>query len=283
MAESGNHERGESGREFLQELVRAHGDALYRIARSLTGNPEDAQDLVQETFLRAWRYHQAFRPDGNPRAWLFKILHNLYIDGKRRENRGARTIPDESAKIQDFYLYRQALDSDQLRMAGDPEAIVLEGLLDEDIQQALDNLAEHYRTPFLLCTLEGLSYKEVAEILGVPVGTVMSRVHRARTILQQQLWDYFIARFPHYAPQGAEFPEVPPECADACRAISAYLDKELDPRTLRVVQGHLNACRRCCDQLVFERRLRAVIRERLRRQRLPRAFKHRLRKIVSLL
>ncbi len=272
----------DNGETFIQDFVRSYGDALYRTACYLTRNPQDAQDLVQETFLRAWRYRHAFHSGSNARAWLFKILYNLHIDRKRKEHREPAIELNDTTRLEEFYLYRQIVPSDMFLPARDPESLILEALLDTEIQQALEKLPEHYRTPFLLSALEGLSYQEVSEVLEIPVGTVMSRLYRARSILQRQLWDYFVERYPQYR-LTAEIPALPADCADSCRAMSAYLDRELDPKTMEIVQSHLDVCRRCCDQLEFERRLSAFIRERLRRQRLPRAFKHRLKQLVSLL
>ena len=157
---------------------------LYRGALRLTRNPADAEDLVQEAYLRAYRGFHQFEPGTNLKAWLYRILTNSFINTYRKKQREPQTVPDED--IEDWYLYnrlaREAPDSSA-------EAVVLESMPDEDVQGALEGLPEQYRAAVLLADVEGFSYKEIAEILEIPIGTVMSRLHRGRKALEKALWE----------------------------------------------------------------------------------------------
>jgi RNA polymerase sigma-70 factor (ECF subfamily) len=157
---------------------------LYRAALRLTRNPADAEDLVQEAYLRAYRSFHQFTPGTNLKAWLYRILTNQFINTYRKKQREPQTVPDE--EVEDWYLYnrlaREAPDSSA-------EAVVLESMPDEDVRAALEALPETYRAAVLLADVEGFSYKEIAEILEIPMGTVMSRLHRGRKALEKALWE----------------------------------------------------------------------------------------------
>ena len=157
---------------------------LYRAALRLTRNPTDAEDLVQEAYLRAYRSFHQFTPGTNLKAWLYRILTNQFINTYRKKQREPQTVPDE--EVEDWYLYnrlaREAPDSSA-------EAVVLESMPDEDVRAALEALPETYRAAVLLADVEGFSYKEIAEILEIPMGTVMSRLHRGRKALEKALWE----------------------------------------------------------------------------------------------
>lgn len=157
---------------------------LYGAALRMTRNPQDAEDLVQETYLRAYRGFGGFREGTNLRAWMYRILTNTFINAYRKKQREPVTVPEDDTP--DWYLY------DKLGGAGaeaSAEAEVLEQLPDEDVQRALEALPEAFRMAVLLADVEGFSYKEIAEILDVPIGTVMSRLHRGRKALQKALWE----------------------------------------------------------------------------------------------
>lgn len=165
---------------------------LFATARRMTRNTEDAEDLVQETLLKGYRAYAGFEEGTNLRAWLFRIMTNTFINKYRRDARR----PDEVdlADVEDLFLYRRLGSEQSSGAARSTEDEVLEALVDADVKAAVEQLPETFRVPVLLADLEGFSYKEIAEILDVPIGTVMSRLHRGRKALQRALWDYATRR-----------------------------------------------------------------------------------------
>lgn len=165
---------------------------LFATAMRMTRNRSDAEDLVQETYLKAYRAYERFEAGTNLRAWLFRILTNNYINTYRKKQR--RPHETDLGDVQDLYLYRR-LGGDQLAGIGrSAEDALLEQITDSDITDALEELPEQYRTAVLLADVEGFAYKEIAEILDIPIGTVMSRLHRGRKKLQQQLYQFGLDR-----------------------------------------------------------------------------------------
>ena len=165
---------------------------LYSAALRMTRNPADAEDLVQETYLRAYRGFGSFQEGTNLKAWLYRILTNTFIN----QYRAAKRRPEQSdiEDVEDLYLYRR-LGGLEAAMAGrSPETEVLEGIPDVEVKEALESLPEQFRMAVLLADVEGFAYKEIAEILEIPIGTVMSRLHRGRKQLQKRLWDYAVER-----------------------------------------------------------------------------------------
>jgi RNA polymerase sigma-70 factor (ECF subfamily) len=156
---------------------------LYPAALRLTRNPSDAEDLVQETYLRAYRGFSGFREGTNLRAWMYRILTNTFINTYRKKQREPVTVADED--VEDWYLYQKLGESG---VEASAETTVLDRIPDEDVQRALEAIPEGFRLAVLLADVEGFSYKEIAEILGIPMGTVMSRLHRGRRALEKALW-----------------------------------------------------------------------------------------------
>ncbi len=177
-----------SDRERFEAQVGPHLDGLFRGALRLTRNRANAEDLLQETFLRAWRSFHTFQEGTNVRAWLYRILMNAYIDSYRKATHEPEIVDQDD--VDEFYLYSKAHESDEYRRTGNPEEVLLTNLMDANVVGALDSLPETYRSVVLLADVEGFSYKEIAEMLHIPIGTVMSRLHRARRQLQVKLWDY---------------------------------------------------------------------------------------------
>ena len=161
---------------------------LYSAALRMTRNPADAEDLVQETFLKAYRGYHTFEEGTNLKAWLYRILTNSYINRYRKQSR--RPTEVELGELEDLYLYRRLKSGAGDGATRSAEEAVLESFVDEDVREAVESLPEHFRMPVLLADVEGFSYKEIADIMDVPIGTVMSRLHRGRKALQKRLWDF---------------------------------------------------------------------------------------------
>jgi RNA polymerase sigma-70 factor, ECF subfamily len=173
-------------RERFQRDVLPLLPNLYGAALRMTRNPQDAEDLVQETYLRAYRGFEGFREGTNLRAWMYRILTNTFINSYRKKQREPVTVSVSDEDTPDWYLYDRIGSSVAEPSA---ESEVLEQIPDEDVQRALEDLPEVFRMAVLLADVEGFSYKEMAEILDIPIGTVMSRLHRGRKALQRALWE----------------------------------------------------------------------------------------------
>ena len=168
----------------FSDLAMEYMPSLYTAALRMTRNPSDAEDLVQETYLKAYRAFNSFTEGTNLKAWLYRILTNTFINSYRKKQRQPQTISED--EIEDWYLYSKMSEEGFEPSA---ETAVLEALPDEDVQEALASLPEQFRIAVLLADVEGFSYKEIAEITNVPIGTVMSRLHRGRRALEKRLWD----------------------------------------------------------------------------------------------
>ena len=175
---------------------------LYSAGMRMTRNPSDAEDLVQETFLKAYRAYHTFEAGTNLKAWLYRILTNTYINKYRKESRRPSEV--DLGSVEDLYLYRRISSEQSAEVARSTEDRVLDGFVEADIKAAVEGLSENFRLPVLLADLEGLSYKEIAEILDIPIGTVMSRLHRGRKAMQKALWGYAQQR--GLIPEGLEKP-----------------------------------------------------------------------------
>jgi RNA polymerase sigma-70 factor (ECF subfamily) len=175
---------------------------LYSAAMRMTRNPSDAEDLVQETYLKAYRAYHTFEAGTNLKAWLYRILTNTYINKYRKDSRRPSEV--DLADVEDLYLYRRVGSEESAEVSRTTEDRVLDGLVESDIKAAVEALPETFRIPVLLADLEGFSYKQIAEILDIPIGTVMSRLHRGRKAMQKALWEYAQKR--GLLPEGAEKP-----------------------------------------------------------------------------
>jgi RNA polymerase sigma-70 factor (ECF subfamily) len=173
----------ERQRRFEEEAL-PYLDGMFGAAMRLTRNPADSEDLLQETFLRAFSAFDSFEPGTNLKAWLYRILMNTYISSYRKQKRSPQTV--SSDEVEDFSLYRHIIDDG----GRTPEAEVLASIPDEEVKNALEELPEQFRMAVLLADVEGFSYKEIADITDTSIGTVMSRLHRGRKALQKTLWDY---------------------------------------------------------------------------------------------
>ncbi len=175
-------------RHEFEGLALRHLDALYGAAVRLTRNERDAEDLVQDTLLRAYRFFERFERGTNIKAWLFKILTNTFINRYRRANK-ERSLVDgpEQAAVQGQLVSRDASDA-----AADPERWYFDRVLSENVLEAVDALPIDFRMVVILADLQEFSYREIAEVLDVPVGTVMSRLFRGRRLLQKALTGYAV-------------------------------------------------------------------------------------------
>jgi RNA polymerase sigma-70 factor (ECF subfamily) len=187
--------------DFERDALQ-YAKQLYSAAMRMTRNPSDAEDLVQETFLKAYRAYGTFEEGTNLKAWLYRILTNTYINKYRKDSR--RPTEVDLGTVEDFYLYRRVGSEESAEAARTTEERVLDGLVEADIKAAVEDLPENFRLPVLLADLEGFSYKEIAEILDIPIGTVMSRLHRGRKAMQKSLWEFAVNR--GLVPEGAERP-----------------------------------------------------------------------------
>jgi RNA polymerase sigma-70 factor (ECF subfamily) len=174
-------------RELFEAQALPYLDSLYNTALRLTRNPQDAEDLVQETYLKAYRSFDQFEPGTNLKAWLFKILKNSFINEYRRRQNEPNS---EDLSLLDFGTESTVDTSSWTASTLTPEEQALALTLDQDVQLALEQLPEEYRMVLLLADLEDFSYKEIAEILDIPIGTVMSRLYRARKQLESALLRY---------------------------------------------------------------------------------------------
>ncbi|CAA9247638.1 MAG: RNA polymerase ECF-type sigma factor [uncultured Acidimicrobiales bacterium] len=179
------------GRQFTDQAME-HMPALYTAAMRMTRNPADAEDLVQETFLKAYRAWGSFQQGTNLRAWLYRILTNTYINSYRARKR--RPEQTEIEEVEDLYLYRRLGGLEAAQAGRSAEDEVLDHFTDGDVKAAIEALPDQFRIAVLLADVEGFSYKEIAEIVDVPIGTVMSRLHRGRKALQKTLHDFGMER-----------------------------------------------------------------------------------------
>jgi RNA polymerase sigma-70 factor, ECF subfamily len=165
----------------FEEEALALSDQVYRVARHLAGSREEADDLVQETYVRAFRSWRSYQPGTNLRAWLLRILTNLNID---RGRRAQRTPPMQGLEANDYFLYDRLTESDG---APNDEERVVERLSQDDIVAALASVPHDFRDVIVLVDIGDFSYQDAAQILDIPIGTVMSRLHRGRRVLKREL------------------------------------------------------------------------------------------------
>ena len=169
--------------EFEKEAV-PHLDAVYNFALRMTGDEDDADDLVQETYLKAFRFFDKFENGTNCKAWLFRILKNSFINDYRKTTKEPNKVDYDD--IQNFY---ENIKADEVETQHYEED-AFSNLLDDEISKAISELPEDFRTVVILSDIEGFTYEEIADFVDIPVGTVRSRLHRARKMLYVQLFDY---------------------------------------------------------------------------------------------
>ena len=174
---------------FAEQAMPLMGP-LYSGALRMTRNPADAEDLVQEVYLRAYRGFGGFQQGTNLKAWMFRILTNTYINSYRAKQR--RPEQTELDEVEDLYLYKRLGGLEAAALSRSAEDELMDTFSDAAVKAAVEDLPELFRMAVLLADVEGFSYKEIAEILDIPIGTVMSRLHRGRKALQKRLLDYAV-------------------------------------------------------------------------------------------
>jgi len=174
-------------RKEFEAQALPHMDALLRTALRMTKNENDAQDLVQETMIKSYRFWDKFEPGSNCRAWLFKIMTNIFINDYRSKSRSPMAVNVDD--IDDNFLYGQLAVGPK---SVDPEKELFAKVFDDDVKRAVENLPDDFRLVVVLSFLEGFSYQEIAEIADLQLGTVKSRLHRGRKLLQKELYDYAV-------------------------------------------------------------------------------------------
>lgn len=173
-----------NGQELFETELLPHADALYNFAYHLTYNEEDANDLVQEAYLKAYKYIHNYQAGTNGKAWLFRILKNTFINDYRKTSKLPDTIDYQD--LVDVHMENEIVSSHQYDLRDD----IFNGTMGDEISTALNNLPVDFKTVILLCDIEGFSYEEISKILEIPIGTVRSRLHRARNILKEKLHAY---------------------------------------------------------------------------------------------
>jgi RNA polymerase sigma-70 factor (ECF subfamily) len=202
--------RRNRARAEFESTALPHVDALFGAAYRLTRNPRDAEDLVQEAMLRAYRFWDSFEKNSNCKAWLFRILTNTFINDYQKRKRSREVL---NAALGEQQATDGVLVQEESAAQRDPEGILLDRTLSDDVARALGSLPEEFRLAVVLCDVEGFSYKEIAEIMECPIGTVMSRLYRGRRLLRKELYDFAVAQG-IVRPEVAEAPEPPGEVID---------------------------------------------------------------------
>lgn len=181
--ESLTREDEQKQQDFHEEII-PHLDSLYNFALRLTADPTDAEDLVQDTIVKAYRFFNSYEKGTNAKAWLFRILKNSYINNYRKKSKQPYQV--DYSEISTYYESIRSEQSDTT----DLETRMYRDMLDDTLSAALKSIPEDFRTVVILCDVEGFTYEEISNMLDVPIGTIRSRLHRGRNLLKTQLNEY---------------------------------------------------------------------------------------------
>ncbi len=176
-----------SQEQFTSDAMQ-YAPQLFSTALRMTRNRSDAEDLVQETYIKGWRSFHTFQEGTNLRAWLFRIMTNTYINKYNAQKRKGTEV--ELDDVEELFLYKRLGSIDQSQLSSSAEDQMIELFTDDEVKNALEALPEDFRMPVLLSDVDGFSYKEISEMLEIPIGTVMSRLHRGRKAMQKMLYEY---------------------------------------------------------------------------------------------
>ncbi len=171
--------------QIFNEELMPHIDSLFAFAYHLTGNEEDSNDLVQETYFKAFRSMESYQPGTNGKAWLFRILKNAFINEYRRKIKGP--VPTD---FNDFNNILEEQEDSPLSSYSDMRVEMFDKMMGDEVTDAINSLPANFRTVILLCDVEDFSYEEIAAILDIPIGTVRSGLHRGRNLLREKLKSY---------------------------------------------------------------------------------------------
>jgi RNA polymerase sigma-70 factor (ECF subfamily) len=177
-----------SAKEQFTTDAMQYAPQLFSTALRMTRNSSDAEDLVQETYIKGWRSFHTFQEGTNLRAWLFRIMTNTYINKYNAQKRKGTEV--ELDDVEELFLYKRLGSIDQSQLSSSAEDQMLNLFTDDEVKNALESLPEDFRIPVLLSDVDGFAYKEIAEMLEIPIGTVMSRLHRGRKAMQKMLYEY---------------------------------------------------------------------------------------------
>mgnify|MGYP000043844365 FL=1 len=177
-----------SAKEQFTTDAMQYAPQLFSTALRMTRNSSDAEDLVQETYIKGWRSFHTFQEGTNLRAWLFRIMTNTYINKYNAQKRKGTEV--ELDDVEELFLYKRLGSIDQSQLSSSAEDQMLDLFTDDEVKNALESLPEDFRIPVLLSDVDGFAYKEIAEMLEIPIGTVMSRLHRGRKAMQKMLYEY---------------------------------------------------------------------------------------------
>lgn len=170
-------------KDFDEEII-PHMDALYNFALRLTTDPNDAEDLVQDTIVKAYRFFSSYEKGTNAKAWMFRILKNSFINNYRKTSKKPSQVDFDEVSS-----YYESIRAERTETS-DLESLMFREMMDDDLSDALTRLPEDFRTVVLLCDVEGYTYEEIANMLDVPIGTIRSRLHRGRNLLKTELLEY---------------------------------------------------------------------------------------------
>ncbi len=170
-------------KDFDEEII-PHMDALYNFALRLTTDPNDAEDLVQDTIVKAYRFFSSYEKGTNAKAWMFRILKNSFINNYRKTSKKPSQVDYDEVSS-----YYESIRAERTETS-DLESLMFREMMDDDLSHALKRLPEDFRTVVLLCDVDGYTYEEIANMLDVPIGTIRSRLHRGRNLLKTELLEY---------------------------------------------------------------------------------------------